>query len=643
MKKVTLLFSFLVMSLLTKSQDILSLQFEKNDPQDAYTVKNYDRGEPAEFYAKAGFTTSYPWYPLSENGEGNHFMGCTSSYVVPGRADKWLILQNLNIPIGAKGYLLEWESQAYDPQKRDGLKIFISSTGGNGKEDFPENPVWEVEAEEAGSANPDIIDGEFVKHAISLDGYAGKTIYIAFVNQSDDKSMIMLDNIWVGKRETFRFEVTADEYVTTPDVEISGEVTSVGVPIDSYTAHYSFNGQTYSKSYTGLNLPLGGKHKFIFDEKLVTQAGVKTECKVWVELNGEESDKQTFATTRISYFPKRNVVVEEGTGTWCRSCPQGIWAMRYMYDKYKDDGFIGIAIHNDDPFTDKDYDKQMGFSSFPSAVVNRKYKPSRAAIVYPGGDKVYLYDVEGKLEPSTFVDFFMIAQKEKTLFEVVADGTFNSDSTVIEAKVTVKSMIPVKNADYRIAFAVVENGLKGMQVNAFTNYPCEIGGFEKLPAACSITFDEVARGIWPSLKGNKGSIPSNLETEVPVDYSYSIDLTSKNIVNPGFLELIAMLIDARTGEILNSDKKAMTPYAHNDIRNLEENSIQVYARAGNVFVKADTGNSVYVELYDVTGRKIGDARSAGNTEITVQGNGYKGVALVRVHNDGKILSQKLIL
>lgn len=641
-KKVTLSFYLLVCSLLVQSQEILSLKFEGRDSQGAYIVKDHEEEEPTKLFADLGFTTSYPGLQLSEAGQGNHFMGCTSSYVVPAKADKWLILQNLSIPVGARGYVLEWESRTCDPQKRDGLQVFISTTGGKGKEDFPEIPAWGGE-EETVFAKLNVVNGDLVKHAISLDDYAGKTISIAFVNNSFHKSLILLDNIWVGEREAFRFEVKSDEYVAAPEIEITGQITAVGAPINSYTVHYSCNGHTYSKVYRGLNVHSGDKHTFIFDEKLDIKVGEKVEYKVWVKVDESESDKQTVSTTRISYFPKRNVVVEEGTESWCRSCPQGIWAMRYMYENYKDDGFIGIAIHNEDPFTDKEYDKQMGFTSFPSAVVNRKYLTSRAAIVYPGGDKVYLYDVEGKLEPSTFVDYFLIAQKERTLFEVVAEGTFNADSTIIEAKATVKSMIPVENKDYRIVFVVVENGLPGVQMNAFTNYPCEVGGFEKLPPACKVIYDDVARGIWPNLKGDKNSIPSSLEMEVPVEYRYTIDLSSKKIVRPGYLELIAMLINAKTGEILNSDKKSMTSYAHNDITGIKESHSQAYVRENNVCVKIDSGDSVYAELYDISGRKIGEARGEGNSEITVSGNGYEGVVFLRVHYDRNIFSSKLCL
>ena len=89
--------------------------------------------------------------------------------------------------------------------------------------------------------------------------------------------------------------------------------------------------------------------------------------------NGEDAypDDNT-ATVGVSL--KRNVVVEEFTGTGCGYCPRGLVGMDKLHDRYGL-SFVGIGIHQyneSDPMYPSDY-KTLGFSGAPQCLVDRDY------------------------------------------------------------------------------------------------------------------------------------------------------------------------------------------------------------------------------------------------------------------------------
>lgn len=111
----------------------------------------------------------------------------TSFYEPEGRADKWLITEA--ITLGAYGNEIRWNAKAHDPAYADGYKVLISSTGTN-VEDFTdtvalilsENSEWEAR-----------------KENLSALGYNSQTVYIAFVNNTNQGYKLYLDDIQVSK------------------------------------------------------------------------------------------------------------------------------------------------------------------------------------------------------------------------------------------------------------------------------------------------------------------------------------------------------------------------------------------------------------------------------------------------------------
>ena len=113
---------------------------------------------------------------------GNCAAFSTSWYVPSGTADDWLVLPPVAATAGTR---LSWRAVTYDPDFRDGYEVRLS-TGGSNPSDFTA-VLLTVGQEEA----------TWTPHELSLAAYAGQTVRIAFRNNSNDKFLLLLDDLLI--------------------------------------------------------------------------------------------------------------------------------------------------------------------------------------------------------------------------------------------------------------------------------------------------------------------------------------------------------------------------------------------------------------------------------------------------------------
>ncbi|MEM6629701.1 MAG: choice-of-anchor J domain-containing protein [Bacteroidota bacterium] len=109
----------------------------------------------------------------------------SSWYNPPGISDDWLITGQISIPDTSE-YFLQWRAAARDPDFADGYEVYISTTG-NAVGDFS-NLVFSVDEEVT----------TWITHKVSLAEFAGQDIFIAFRNNSDDKFLLFVDDIYIA-------------------------------------------------------------------------------------------------------------------------------------------------------------------------------------------------------------------------------------------------------------------------------------------------------------------------------------------------------------------------------------------------------------------------------------------------------------
>lgn len=297
-------------------------------------------------------------------------------------------------------------------------------------------------------------------------------------------------------------------------------------------------------------------------------------------------------TESASAFVRR-VVVEEGTGTWCRYCPRGIVGMKMMAEKYPD-RFIGIAVHSgEDPMAIADYRPlQNAFPTLPMC------KADRNTLGDPYEDIERM--VTAELEQTCNVDYYI-------------DVSLSGDAVTAYSSVTVRE--PFAATSLNFAYVVVEDNVcmpgdrSYYQKNIYSGKDQEMGGWEMLPEEVSdYAFMDVARGIGGGYDGLP-LLESDLLAGESAQFMYRF-LLPDNILDRNNVSIVGLVIDAATGHILNACKRPLLKPSGAD----------------NIAAGAGVG-PVSTAYYTVDGRAVNaDAlRSGLYVRVTVYADGTRSV------------------
>lgn len=415
---------------------------------------------------------------------------------------------------------------------------------------------------------------------------------------------------------------------------LSGFVKNEGLEtVENFDLNYKV-GDIEGSANVILNLPPGAKGEFeITVPSVLTEVGEYDSKVTITNVNGVANENLTsnVATNKVicmeMIFPKK-VVLEEGTGTWCGWCPRGMVAMKLMKEKYPETS-IGIAIHNGDKMETKTYLTPF-FTGYPSSVVNRKRK--------------YVGDPYFEME-----NFYKKEVEIPAQIGISVAGDYTSaDKKILQATSTTTFGFTKDNANYKITFVIIENGVTGYtQANSYAGGKNgEMGGFEKLPAtvpADKIVFDEVAREIYP-YDGIKNSVPTNVVKGEPYTYTTQITLP-ETIQNKENIELIVLLLDGKTGEVINANKveaKDMTIGTSIERINEDIFNIKSIVRGSSLDVEITGQGEILVELYNIDGRKIESSVMNGSSVAHFSIEGLNGVYFVKASNGKNIVVNKIL-
>lgn len=288
---------------------------------------------------------------------------------------------------------------------------------------------------------------------------------------------------------------------------------------------------------------------------------------------------------------KQKIVIEEVAGTFCKYCPRGIAAMRTMSEKYPDT-FIGIVAHA----RYGDHIDPMWVDAYETGLLEYS---DRMPIVVVNRDKSLVGD------PSDSEKLYAKAlQAECTTAVSVSAAYKDGNRTALQVKVQARFKAPVSGSAYRYAIVVTENGVTGPspaydQMNIYADSDVVMGGFEKLPnpvPASQMVYDEVARGIFPGFKGAELSDAAALNTAFDVDDSFDLP---DNILNEDSLSIVALLLDASTGQIVNAAQTTVAKNISGVAKVTEEKDVRMYTAPGQLMITAD--KPAEVKVYSVTG------------------------------------------
>lgn len=555
----------------------------------------------------------------------------SSWYTPAGASDDWAVTPPITIP-ATGNFRLTYDVLSLDPAYLESYKVYISTTG-NTVADFTQPEVLS----EAAASN-------WTTKTIDLSGYTDETIYIAFRNVSNDKFVMNLDNVKVSevfandaKLETItlnRYSMINTNNTLSLRVKNDGSNPITGVKInwnDGADHIQTVTTNIAPGSYAIVN------HPTAVNSATATQKDITVTI---TEVNGgaDSQPSNNGGTTKfnaVSAMAEKNVVAEEGTGTWCQFCPRGAVAMDYMYTNYPS-RFIGIAVHNQDPMTVAAYDAGANFSGFPGSNIDR-----------------VLLDQE--VSQSAFEGFYN-ARKD-LIVPAAISGTTSSTGTSVSIIANADFKTQVLNPNYRLAVVIMEDSVTGTatgyrQVNAYAGGAYgPMGGYESLPnpvPANQMVYNHVGRALLGGYAGQTGSVPTTINdgTTASYTFTYTVPATS----NRAKMKAVIMLIDQTNGEIVNA-KAIPLPLAPLGVAdNAADIKLNVYPNPATDILKLDfeAKNANYdVTIYDLQGREVktqsfSNLSGAQSLELNVNSL-TTGNYLISVSTEGNSFTQQVVI
>jgi len=443
-----------------------------------------------------------------------------------------------------------------------------------------------------------------------------------------------------------------DDIFVAGSQQISGTLTNYGsTTLTQVDVNYQIDsGATVTETLNGLNLATGDSHTFTFSTPWNATSGNHTVKVFTSNFNGNGNDnvlandsmeKIVFVVNEI--FP-RNVVYEEGTGTWCGWCVRGIAGLKDMAHYHNDGSWIGIAVHHGTPSTADPMQTTDGYSDFivskvsgfPNGVINR-----HASEVDPGYQTLEdAYNTELAKIPLAKVDITNVSWTTNRHMNIEVEAKFALD---------------LNNADYKLSLIIVENNVTGTtsgydQHNYYSSSANNIDltdwegiNYKNLPdpiPAAQMVYNHVGRAIVGDIDGVNGSIPANITYNSPYSYTFSYNLPT--YINENNVELVAIIIDGNTGEIVNGKQVAFDSAA--GVSNLlNDINIKMYPNPANNIINISGAKDVHIEILGITGNSIFEKDLKNDLETISINKLPRGMYLIKFTKNNKSGVKKLMI
>jgi hypothetical protein len=530
----------------------------------------------------------------------------------PLTPDNWLITPAIDLSNASGTISLSWLVKGQDQNWADeNYTVYVST--GNTTNDFTSSSTTFNEI--VGSSND-----EYLVKSLDVSSFSGDTIHVAFRHHNvSDQFRLNIDDISVKTLAPVEVSLESvdinDRGLDGDNVDISGTIQNNGSStITAVDVTWTDGSNTYTDNITGLSLATNQTYDFTHSDQLTLTGGQTYDIDVSISVANDADNTNNYINGSTVYgltFETDNaVVIEEGTGTWCGWCPRGEIAMSYMYDNFADQGFIGIAVHNNDPMVVSEYDNGANFSGFPGMNVNR-------SILGAGVSQNNMESVHNGL-----IDRLDFAEVEVS--------SASLDSTHSNISVSLNSVFAINSSEeFRFAVVVMEDSVTGTSSGyAQVNYYAgggqgPMGGYENLPdpvPAEDMVYNHVGRMLLGGYNGESGSLPGTINANDTLSHSFSsaIDPSIQNIDK---LTAVGMVIESSTGRIVNAHKMHVTvpdttssddpdnPGDTTSVSSIDAvNSINLYPNPTNgnakLSIVASESDEFNVTVYDVTGKQV---------------------------------------
>lgn len=629
---------------------------------DSFIFFEGDHLTPEATVAGWGFTANIPWYIVRSSSETTDMaMAAHSMYTEGGKADDWMSTPQLFIP--DVDCFLSFDAQSYLKSKNDRLKVYVYESR-NVYNTFTREIVDDILAnghlvfdqQLSAGESEEGLENDWEHYNVSLADFAGKDVYIAFVNDNQAQSAVFLDNIEVIHDLTF---LTTFEHrsrvVNQNGINIKGNITLAydmpGEDKISLVLRDADGSELDTLTEEGLDLSKGFVYNFEFANALPLETGKITPFSVDVTV-GSKTTTINSEVRNLTFEPVKKIVIEEFSGSDCSNCPLGIVAMENLERLYPENVIpVCLRAYGGDRNGNGigGYASFLDMSAAPSARINR------GGIVFPmvSNEGDYLFSGAGLKDSTTgedittWLDVFQKELAQPADAEVTFSSAYDESTKTATVHAKVRNALNTTNTSINVFAVVVENGVTTYQCNGFSSVEDpDLGEWGKGGSLGKSTIypyviNDVARNAYgTTYNGTGGLVPDAMTAgeEYPVTLSLALPET---VVKPENCEVVLMLIDPATGLVLNSNRAPVNGDT-SAIRDAvaTDSNIAVTAAAGKVIIAA-AGAEIEADIYAPDGSLI--AKASGTETAVADLNGYTGVAVVAARAGEATSTTKIII
>ena len=339
-----------------------------------------------------------------------------------------------------------------------------------------------------------------------------------------------------------------------------------------------------------------------------------------VEVNGKEdayAANNTYASTIVTANVQmtKRVYMEEYTGLKCSWCVRGIEEISQNHTKFPGQ-FVAMAKHC--------------FSGTPTELECPSYAYS-AGNGFPRGsyDRRRINNLNPEDKNELYVKAFINSGSVLGI-DAIANFT-DDDHSKVTATAVMKFNREQTNANYGLAFAVIENDVTGYkQKNGYAGSVKSYYGWEKKGGLVALDLQHVARLGYETNEGISGIFPKQINSGDAFSHTVELNLP-KNIQDYKNLKLIAFVIDRNSKYVENVVEvpiKEMQPTetAIRDINNVETPAITFL----NGYIDAQNFDGK-IRVYTVDGKAV------ANTNLK------PGMYIVRLTKGKQTFVKKIVL
>jgi hypothetical protein len=581
----------------------------------------------------------------------------TSWYASPGISNDWLITPAFTVPANS---VLEFEATAVEAGFQDGFQVKISTTG-TAVADFNANPTLLSVAQE---------NVAWTNRSAALNTYAGQTVRLAFVNNSNDKNRLYMDNFAVlvpASNDGNVVSVTSlTRYMAGAGLQtIGGVFKSKGfTPANNAELNYSVNnGAAVTQVFTfGTPLNYGQTANYAFTTQANLPVGTN-KIKVWVTKVNTTNETNLLNDTAYaqvyvsSQSATRSILIEEWTSSTCNPCA----SLNSSFDP---------LLNSNNPNTGGDVNVVKYQVNWPSPGNDPSYNAHvLARRTHYGVNAAPTSIIDGKTEMNAHSQAEIDAAKLEPAFAditatVSAKGsTLASAATSVVASATIMPYLTIPaNSPLRLYQAIVQYSYT--YAASSTTQDAYYHVMRKMNPDGWGTPLNVTSGtpivVNFSLNTNAGS----LDPSTPVQNSYSVWVNAavgpkapRNIV----YEYVVFVQDTISNDVIQSGSWTSTvsvpaPPTPTSTVGMDElsatNQISVFPNPAKEFaiisINVEKSALVDVTIYDVTGKIVyankGSNVDAGKNEMRINTSELaSGNYNIVVNANGAVLKEKLVV